>query len=155
MKPYTVAIDIDVPRARVIELFDNPDNLFCWQDGLQSFDHVSGEPGQPGASSTLVYMKGKHRIVLTEEVTKNNLPDEFNGSYSWAGGKNTLVNRFIELGPGKTRWESTCTYTLKGLIPRLMGTLVPGVFRSQNQRFLENFKAFCEDGADVRKESKT
>ena len=27
MKPYTVEIEIDLPRDRVIELFDNPDNL--------------------------------------------------------------------------------------------------------------------------------
>ena len=51
MKAYTVAIEIDLPRDRVIELFDNPDNLFKWQTGLQSFDHLSGEPGQPGAKS--------------------------------------------------------------------------------------------------------
>ena len=27
MKPYTVEIEIDLPRDRVIELFDDPDNL--------------------------------------------------------------------------------------------------------------------------------
>ncbi|MFQ5507583.1 MAG: SRPBCC family protein [Planctomycetota bacterium] len=54
MKPYTVEVDIDLPRERVIELFDNADNLYKWQPGLQSFEHLSGEPGQPGASSRMV-----------------------------------------------------------------------------------------------------
>ncbi len=51
MKPYTVEIEIALPRDRVIELFDNAENLLKWQKGLQSFEHISGEPGQPGTTS--------------------------------------------------------------------------------------------------------
>ena len=80
MKAYTVAIEIDLPRDRVIELFDNPDNLFKWQTGLQSFDHLSGEPGQPGAKSKFVYRSGKHTIELIETVTERKLPDEVSSS---------------------------------------------------------------------------
>jgi hypothetical protein len=46
MKEYTVEIEIALPRHRVIELFDNPNNLVRWQTGLQSVEHISGEPGQ-------------------------------------------------------------------------------------------------------------
>ena len=59
MKSYTVSIEIDMPRDEVVALFDNADNLFHWQNGLQSFEHVSGEPGQPGAKSKLVFQNGK------------------------------------------------------------------------------------------------
>ena len=97
MKAYTVEIEIDVPRDRVVELFDNPDNLCKWQTGLQSFELVSGEPGQSGAKSKLVFVQGEHTIDLIETVTRRNLPDEFNGAYEWCGGRNTLCNRFIEL----------------------------------------------------------
>jgi uncharacterized protein YndB with AHSA1/START domain len=38
---YTCEITIDRPRARVIELFDNPENLKQWQPELVSFEHVS------------------------------------------------------------------------------------------------------------------
>lgn len=153
MKPYTVEIEIDLPRDRVIDLFDNPDNMFKWQPGLQSFEHVSGEPGQPGARSRLVYLNGKREFELFEVVTERNLPDEFNGHYEWPGGRNTLRNRFIELGPNRTKWESTCEYELTGLMERIMGTFFPGVFRKQNLLFLRNFKAFCEEGRDVRDET--
>ncbi len=150
MKPYTVEIEIDLPRDRVIELFDNPDNLIKWQKGLQSFEHISGEPGQPGAKSKLVYLNGKHRVELIETVTERNLPDEFNGRYEWPGGQNTLRNRFIKLGLSRTKWESTCDYQFSGLMPKLMGFFFPGMFRKQNLTFLRNFKAFCEEGRDVR-----
>ncbi|MEM7454086.1 MAG: SRPBCC family protein [Planctomycetota bacterium] len=150
MKPYTVSIDIDLPRDKVIELFDDPDNLFKWQNGLQSFDHVSGEPGQPGAVSRMVYLNGKHRIELMETITVRNLPDEFSGIYAWGGGSNTLVNKFIELAPDRTRWESTCTYTMKSLMLKFMGFFFPGMFKEQNMKFLRNFKAFAEDGKSVQ-----
>jgi hypothetical protein len=150
MKPYTVSIEIDLPRDKVIELFDNSDNMFHWQNGLQSFEHVSGEPGQPGAKSKLVYVNGKNTIELTETITKRNLPDEFNGSYEWSSGKNTLENRFIVVGPNKTRWESTCGYEMKTLFMKAMGLVMSGSFKKQNLKFMENFKAFAETGASVR-----
>jgi hypothetical protein len=34
MKPFTVEIVVDLPRDRVIELFDNPDNLALRRQNL-------------------------------------------------------------------------------------------------------------------------
>ncbi len=150
MKPYTVSIEIDRPRDEVIEAFNSTDNLFKWQTGLVSFEHLSGDPGQVGAKSVLVYDTGKHRIELTETITSVALPDEFNGTYEWDGGMNTLVNRFIEVDANTTRWESTCSYTLEKFMMKLMGLVAPGMFRKQNMSYLKNFKAFCEEGRDVR-----
>ena len=150
MKPYTVRIDINKPRDQVLELFDSEENLFAWQTGLQSFEHLSGEPGEVGSQSLLVFQNGKHRIELTETITDRNLPDEFNGTYEWAGGMNTLVNRFIEVDESTTRWESTCEYEFRTLGMKLLGLLMPGMFHKQNMSFLKNFKAFCEHGHDVR-----
>ena len=126
------------------------DGLFKWQTGLQSFEPVSGEPGQPGAKSKLVFLNGKHRIELIETVTVRNLPDEFHGTYEWDGGKNTLENRFIELAPNRTKWESTCEYELSHFMLKMMGFFFPGMFRKQNLKFLQDFKAFAEEGRDVR-----
>lgn len=153
MRPYTVTVEIAVPRQRVVELFDDPDNLFHWQDGFQSFEHLSGTPGQPGARSKLVYKAGRHVIELYETVVQRNLPDEFNGFYEWSGGRNSLDNRFIELGSQRTRWESTCSYEFSSWFMKLMGLLRPGMFRKQNLQFMENFKAFCEHATSVKQES--
>ena len=150
MKAYTVSIDINRPRDEVIELFDSSDNLFCWQTGLQSYEHLSGEPGTVGAQAMLVYQDGKHRVELTETITKIDLPDAFNGTYEWGGGMNTLENRFIEVDANTTRWESTCQYHMKTLFMKFMGFFMAGMFKKQNMAFLKNFKAFCETGHDVR-----
>lgn len=37
MKPYTVAVEIDLPRDKVIELFDNSENMFHWQNWSAEF----------------------------------------------------------------------------------------------------------------------
>jgi hypothetical protein len=46
MKPYTVEIEIDLQRDEVLELFDSVENLYKWQTGLQSFEHLSGNLGK-------------------------------------------------------------------------------------------------------------
>ena len=46
---YTTQVEINLPRKRVIELFDNSENLKKWQEGLISFDHIEGEAGKEGA----------------------------------------------------------------------------------------------------------
>ncbi|MFG0329058.1 MAG: SRPBCC family protein [Phycisphaerales bacterium] len=150
MKPFTVEIDIDLPRDEVIALFDDPDNLAKWQNGFQSFEPISGVPGEPGAKSRLVYQHGRQRMELTETVTKRDLPDEFNGRYEWDGGHNTLENRFIELAPDRTRWVSVCAYEFTHPMLKVMGFFAPGMFRRQNLKFMRNFKSFCEDGRDIR-----
>ena len=150
MQPYKVEIEINLPRDEVVKIFDNQENMFHWQNGLQDIQHLSGQPGQNGAKSLMIYQNGKHRIELTETITNRNLPNEFDGCYEWGGGKNTLKNRFVEMGGNKTRWESTCEYEFKTLFLKLMGTFMPGLFKKQNMKFLENFKAFCETGKSVQ-----
>lgn len=153
MKPYTLHVDLELPRDRVIELFDDVDNLYKWQTGLQSFEHLSGEPGQPGARSKLLFKAGKRQIELIEVITERNLPESFNGHYEWSGGKNTLTNTFIELSPERTRWESTTDYHLKSPLMKLMGLFMGRQFRKQSLMFMTNFKTFAEEGKDIREES--
>ncbi len=150
MKAYTVSIDIELPRERVIELFDDPDNLVKWQPGLLSFERISGEPGQPGARSKLTYQHGKRTMDLIEVLEVRKLPEEFHGRYEWPGGSNTLENYFHELGPGRTRWESRCSYHFTSIPMKLMGLFASGMFKKQNQKWLQHFKEFCETGVDVR-----
>ncbi len=89
MKPYTVVIEIELPRSRVVELFDDASEKFKWQPGLYSLEHVSGEPGRPRAVSKLVYTSGLQRIELTETVTGRDLPRSFESCYRWGGWSST------------------------------------------------------------------
>lgn len=150
MKSYTLTIDIGVPRDLVIELFDDPDNFPMWQPGLQSWTLTKGQQGHVGAQATAVFMNSSGRIEVTERITSRNLPDEFSGTYEWVDNNNSVVNRFIELSPEQTRWELKCDYTVSSLKMKLMGMVMGSKFKAQHLVYMQAFKAFCEDGIDVR-----
>ncbi|MFM7925286.1 MAG: SRPBCC family protein [Planctomycetaceae bacterium] len=141
---------IELLRERVVELFDNSANLPCWQRGLQSHQLVSGQAGQTGARSRLVFQMGKRRIEMLETITRRSLPDAFDGTYEAPGVFNIVCNRFISLSPSQTRWESDNEFRFSGLFMRIIGLVMRGAFPKQSQQYLQDFKAFAERGVDVR-----
>ena len=140
---YRLEIDIDLPRSRVIELFDNPDNLKHWQPELVSFSHRSGTAGQVGAQSILRYNMGGRECDMIETITVRKLPDEFSGTYEMKGIWNKIENRFVELGPNQTRWIVDNEFRCTGLL-KLMAWLMPGMFRKQSLKFMQQFKSFAQ-----------
>jgi uncharacterized membrane protein len=140
---YTEEVIIDLPRARVIEIFDDPENLPKWQTGLQSFELVSGEAGQPGAKSKLVYDMNGRRIEMIETIVRRDLPDEFTGTYEARGVKNWVANKFEELGATQTRWVTENEFQFSGLMI-LMGFFMRGSFPKQTREEMHKFKQFAE-----------
>ena len=61
-----------------------------------------------------------------------------------------MRDRLTEAGPQKTLWESESEYRFSRLSMRLVGLLMPGAFRKQSQGHMQDFKAFAEQGKDVR-----
>jgi len=141
---YQQDIIINLPRNRVIELFDNTENLKKWQDGLQSFEHLSGEAGQEGAKSKMLFKMGKREVEMIETITKRNLPEEFHGTYEAKGVFNKQENFFSELDENKTKWTSNTEFQFSGFM-KLIYPLMKGAFKKQSYKFMENFKRFAEN----------
>ena len=59
-----------MPVNKVVEIFDNTDNLPHWQKGLESYNLVSGTKGIPGAK--IVVVPGAAHLVNIDR------PKEFN-----------------------------------------------------------------------------
>jgi hypothetical protein len=59
-------------------------------------------------------------------------------------------DRLSEAGPQRTLWLSESEYRFSGLLIRLVALLMPGAFRKQSQQHMQDFKAFAEQGQDVR-----
>ncbi len=140
---FTCEITIDLPRQRVIELFDNPDNMQKWQPGLGTFEHLSGTPGQPGAKSRLVYEMDGRRLEMIETITVRNLPDEFSGTYEAKGVDNIVKNYFFEDGPSRTRWVTENEFRFSGYM-RLIAPFISGSIKKQSTTYLQRFKEFAE-----------
>jgi carbon monoxide dehydrogenase subunit G len=140
---YETELIIELPRERVIELFDDPDNLSQWQPGLKSFEHISGEAGQPGTKSKLLYEMGSRTVEMIETIEKRELPDEFTSTYEAKGVWNYNANRFYEDGPDKTRWVLDTDFRFSGFM-KLMAFFMPGSFKKETMKTMMAFKRFAE-----------
>jgi hypothetical protein len=115
-----------------------------WMKGLQSFEHLSGTPGTPGAKSKLVFeMRKKGKMEMIETITVRNLPAEFSGVYHAKGVENLVSNKFVPLSDNRTRYISEQEFRFSGFM-KLIGLLMPGMFKKQSMKYLTDFKNFVE-----------
>lgn len=140
---YTNEITIEQPRSLVVELFDDPENMKQWQEGLLELEHVSGDPGQPGANSRLLIESSGRKIEMIETVIKRDLPDEFHAKYTTEGVENWVKNYFIDEGPNRTRWVTENRFEFSGMM-RIVSFFMRGAFPKQTQQSMQDFKEFAE-----------
>ena len=145
---YKEEITLNLPRERVIELFDSFENLKKWQEGLVEVEHLSGEPGKPGAQTRLLYDMGKRKLEMIETITTRNMPDEFSGTYDAKGVHNIVRNTFYPKGE-TTRWLLDCEFQFRGFMRIMAFFMGQGRFRKQTRKGMESFKHFAE-GAGTR-----
>lgn len=141
---YSVSKEIDRPLDEVVEKFDNSENLFKWMEGLQKYEHLSGEPGKPGAKTRLLFQMGNRKIEMIETITVRNLPDEFSATYEAKGVFNIVKNLFKPLDNNRTLCTNDQEFQFKGFM-KVMGFLMPGAFKKQSLQYLKKFKEFVEN----------
>ncbi|MBG0566689.1 SRPBCC family protein [Actinoplanes aureus] len=157
---YTVSIEIALPRERVVQLLADPAHYPKWLRGLVLHEPVSGEHGQVGTTSRVVMQMGNQKFEGTETITRREPVDlheipkeavvhfdrEIVGDGMWSAAR----ERLTEAGPHRTLWQSENEYRFNDFLMRLVGLLMPGAFRKQSRQHMQDFKAFAEQGQDVR-----
>ena len=63
---------------------------------------------------------------------------------------NAVREELTESGPETTLWASESDYRFSGLPMRLVAPVMRGAFRKQSLQHMQDFKAFAEQGTDVR-----
>jgi hypothetical protein len=149
---YTTEVTINLPREEVIKKLDNAENMKHWQRGLLGYELLEGTPGAPGAKMKLEYKMGKREMSMTETITKNEFPSEFHANYDAKGVHNIQKNYFHEVDGSTTKWVSESEFQFAGFGMKLLGWLMPGAFKKQSQKYLNDFKAFAENGTSVAEE---
>lgn len=140
---YQIEIFIDLPRDRVIELFDSFENLKEWQPGLISHEHISGVAGEPGAKTRLRYDWGRRQMEMIETVLVRNMPDEFSGAYDASGVHNIVRNYFYDEGD-KTRWVLDSEFQFRGFMRIMSFFMGQSRFQKQTHSTMESFKRYAE-----------
>ena len=157
---YTVSIKIAMPQEEVAQLLADPAHLPKWLRGLVLHEPLSGVHGQVGVRSQVVLQMGQQTFEGVETITRREPADlhaipkgsvvyfdrEIVGEGMWS----VVRDRLTEAGPNTTLWESESEYRFSSLLMRLVGLLMPGAFRKQSQQHMQDFKAFAEQGKDVR-----
>lgn len=157
---YTVALEIALPREQVAQLLADPAQLPKWLRGLVLHEPVRGVHGEVGTQSRVVMQMGRQRFEATETITRRE-PAELHGipagsvvhfdrEITGAGMWSAVRDRLTEAGPNRTLWESENEYRFSGVVMRLVGFVMPGAFRKQSLQHMQDFKAFAEQGLDVR-----
>ena len=140
---YTTELTINLPRKRVIELFDNSENLKKWQMGLVRFEPMEGSPGKAGAKTRLVYQMGKREVVMEEEIIENALPDSIHFVFRSDGVENDNKSYFSSATKETTLWRQENEFNMKGFWG-FIATIAPGMFKKQTLRDMNRFKDFAE-----------
>lgn len=140
---YTCEITIDRPRDQVVALFEDPANMKQWHPTLKSFEPISGQPGEVGSQSRLVYDMNGREMVMTETITKQAFPDSFSAVYDTGNVHNVMDNHFYAEGD-KTRWVTTSEFQFSGWM-RLMALFMrEASFKKETLATMERFKTFAE-----------
>ena len=146
---YVTELTVNVPRDVFLEKMDNAENLKHWQRGLVHYKFISGMPGQEGAKMELQYKMGRREITMVETIIKRNLPDEFHATYDTRGVHNIQKNYFKDIDGHSTHWISEAEFQCSSFMMKVMTFLMPGAFKKQSLQYMQDFKAFAEDGASV------
>lgn len=157
---YTNSIEIALPRERVAQLLADPAHLPKWLRGMVVHEPLEGAHGELGTTSRVVLQSGKRQMEMTETITRREPADlaripagsvvHFDRETVGAGMWSAVRDRLTEAGPDATLWESDSEFRFGNPVMRLMAKLMPAMFRNQSQQHMQDFKAFAEQGTDVR-----
>ena len=157
---YTVSIEIALPREKVAQLLADPAQIPKWLRGIVSHEPLNGTHGQVGTKSRVVMQTGHQTMEATETITRREPADlheipsdsvvHFDREIVAEGMRNAARDRLTEAGPKTTLWEQENEFRFSSVPMRLMALLMGRAFRKQSQQHLQDFKAFAEQGTDVR-----
>ncbi|NNC49360.1 MAG: SRPBCC family protein [Flaviramulus sp.] len=138
---FICTITINKPLNIVSQYFQSPEALKNSQKDFIRIEHLSGNKGEAGAKSRLVYKK----FDLIETIVYNKLPNEFYAKYEHKNMNNSMLTKFVEINENETLMTAEIDYTkFKGFVVKLIAKLIPGLFKKQVDKWLVNFKKYVE-----------
>ena len=150
---YQNRIELEKDIQAVVSVFSDRHQIADWQRGFISMEEKKGEPGANGSTAELTYNNRGREMKMMETITDNGLPHHFHGHYEMPGIRNIQRNFFDDLGHGRTLWRSETEFQFDSFAMRLMGKLMPGMFKKTSQRFMDDFKDWIENGHSARQKS--
>ncbi len=140
---YENEVIIAQPKDKVVALIQDPDQMKNWQPTLEGYEHLSGEPGEPGAKMKLIYGKGGNAREMVETIISTNWPDSLVTTYETKGVFNRMESYFEVVDETRTRYRTVSEFRFSGFM-KLIGLFFKGAFPKETQKTLEAFKELAE-----------
>lgn len=142
---YICTVTINIPISKVVDLWENELYFNEWQDGFKSIEQISGELNTKDSKSKIT-LHNKREIVLIETIISNNLPNEKIALYEHIHMTNTQITRFTSINQNTTKYTSEVDYIkFNGILIKLIAKLFPRKFKTQSQKWMNQFKRFAEN----------
>lgn len=139
-----IELEVNVPQARLAELFANPEHSPRWMDDLARYEPISGAPGMPGSRYRLVPKKGG--MVFVGTVIARDLPARAQVQLDGPGVAVAVTGRFEPLAADRTRLISEEVFQFRGVVGKVFGLFARPAIRAAHRRHMEAFKRFAEQG---------
>ncbi len=137
---------INAGRDFVWAIFDNPEMLPRWQPTLESLTLRSGEPGQPGAVTELLYDDNGKKVVMIETIAERREPQFLALTYDNALATTLIINHFEAIDDDTTRFVSYANMKFKGIM-KILSLFVAKSIRARSRDDLDRFKLLVETEA--------
>ena len=135
--------EIDAGLDDVWAAYTNPDNMIRCLQNLVSHTPLSGEPGQPGAKSKLVFDENGKEVVLIETILERRDPSFLALSFEADHGVTNVVNHFEVIDANRTRYTSWVRMSLNGFM-RFIALFIRGAIRKRTEGDMGRFKLLVE-----------
>jgi hypothetical protein len=127
-----------------VHVFSNPEQLSHWQKGLIEINPIRGNYGEEGYEGHLKFEMGKRVMEMTERVEKSDLPHMQSNVYETKGVFNRVVTRFESISEEQTKCITEHEFVFSSFGMKVFALLMPGAFKKQSMKYLEDFKALVE-----------
>ena len=134
---------IDASLRTVWAAFNTSSNKRRWQQNFESYTHKSGDPGQSGAISELIYNENGKMIVISELITELRKPTFLSAVYESKYATTIIVNHFKSIDGNTTRWTAWCNFTFKGFM-KIMALFIAATIRKRTEDDMHRFKLLVE-----------
>ena len=134
---------IDASLKTVWAAFNTSSNKKRWQQNFESYTHMSGDPGQPGAISELIFNENGKMMVINETIMESREPDFLSAKYESKYSSTIIVNHFESIDENTTRWTAWCNFAFKGFM-KIMALFIAGKIRKRTEDDMHRFKLLVE-----------
>ncbi|MBT8273946.1 MAG: SRPBCC family protein, partial [Bacteroidia bacterium] len=143
-----VSNTINKPLNEVIDKFKDPDGVKHWMEGFQRLEHLSGPPGEVGATSNFYFIHKKKEMVIHETILEQNYPNQVKFAYKSPMGYNEVEFQFEAVSDSSVKQINNSYFEFKGLM-KMMSFLFKGAFKKQSLKYMNAFKDYVEKGSSV------